>query len=99
MPLYHLAGTIEVWDSEWSWYGKRATRGEVVSFVATVDAPTPRQALGLAAQEMRHSWPYWEPHNVIVRDDEGREVLRDNRLATFQERHGDIAPWLLLAER
>lgn len=99
MPRYHLSGAIEVWDCEWSWHGVRATRGEVVTFDAEVTAPTPRQALALAAQEIRLGWPYWEPHDVTVRDEEGRVALRDDRLATFKERHGAMFPWLLLAER
>lgn len=99
MPRYHLSGELEIWDREWSWYGRRATRGEVVAFEATVEAATPRQALALAAQEIKQAWPYWEPHDVTVVDEQGRTALRDDRLATFKERHGDIAPWLLLAER
>lgn len=98
---YRVVGTLSISDGPGcDWAGQRIPGSTLVEVEGEMDAETPRRAmhqvawvagqvatLGCGAMAGRH-WASWEPWDVKVFDDQGRELLHDNGTAKMYERMG-----------
>ena len=93
---YRVVGTLSISDGPGcDWAGQRIPGSSLVEVEGDMDAETPRRAMhqvallaGHVAQFAVRGWTSWEPWDVRVFDDQGRELLHDNGTAKMYDRMG-----------